>query len=40
MPIEELHKSKKKKNFTILVLIALWVAVIWIVTMIKIKNGG
>lgn len=40
MPIEELHKTKKKKNLTILALIAVWVAVIWIITMIKVQNGG
>ncbi len=40
MPIEELHKSKKKKNLTILALIAIWVAVIWIVTMIKVNSNG
>ena len=40
MPIEELHKSKKKKNFTMLALIAAWIVVIWIITMIKVQNGG
>ena len=39
MPHDELHKSKKKKNLTILAIIAAWVALIWIITMIKIKSG-
>lgn len=40
MPIEDLHKVKKKKNYTVLALIATWIAVIWIVTMIKVNHGG
>ena len=40
MPIEELHKTKKKKNLTMLALIFGWVALIWIITMVKMKNGG
>jgi hypothetical protein len=40
MPIEELHKSKKKKNLTVLALIAAWVAIIWVITMIKVQHGG
>ena len=40
MPIEALHKSKKKKNLTMLALIAAWVVVIWAITMIKVQNGG
>ena len=40
MPIEEIHKTKKKKNFTILALIAAWVAIIWIITMIKVNHAG
>lgn len=40
MPIEALHKLKKKKNLAVLALIFGWVALIWIVTIIKIKSGG
>lgn len=39
MPKSDLHKSKKKKNFAILALIAGWIAIIWIVTMIKVNHG-
>lgn len=40
MPKSDLHKAKKKKNFTILALVMGWIALIWIVTMIKVSNGG
>lgn len=40
MPDSDLHKSKKKKNLTILALIAGWVVLIWIITVIKVSNGG
>ncbi len=40
MPHEELHKTKKKKNFTTLALIFAWIALIWIVTMIKVNHAG
>jgi hypothetical protein len=40
MPKSDLHKSKKKKNFVILAIIAGWVALIWFITMIKVTNGG
>jgi hypothetical protein len=40
MPIEEIHKTKRKKNWTVLALIAAWVAIIWIITMIKVQHGG
>jgi hypothetical protein len=40
MPKSDLHKSKKKKNLTILAVIAAWVAIIWIITMIKVNHGG
>jgi len=39
MPIEKLHKAKKKKNLMILALIAAWVVIIFIVTMIKVNHG-
>lgn len=40
MPKSDLHKSKKKKNIALLAVIAAWVALIWIVTMIKVNHGG
>lgn len=40
MPIGSLHKLKKKKNLAILAIIAGWIALIWIITMIKVGNGG
>lgn len=35
MPISEIHKRKKKKNFMMLALIAAWIMLIWAITMIK-----
>lgn len=40
MPKGELHKSKKKKNYAMLAMIAAWIALIWVVTMIKVNHGG
>ena len=40
MPISDLHKRKRAKNFTLLAAIAGWIALIWIITMIKIVNHG
>jgi len=40
MPIEKLHKLKKKKNLMILALIFGWIAIIWVVTMLKVNHGG
>ncbi|AEP08592.1 hypothetical protein [Micavibrio aeruginosavorus] len=39
MPLSDMHKKKMTKNLTILAAIMGWVAVIWIITMIKIKAG-
>jgi hypothetical protein len=39
MPIEDLHKRKRAKNFMVLGAIFAWIALIWIVTMVKIANG-
>lgn len=39
MPLDDLHKRKRAKNFMILGAIAAWIALIWIVTMVKIANG-
>lgn len=37
MPIEELHKTKRKKNFTVLAIIVGICVLIWAITVIKIK---
>ena len=39
MPISDIHKKKLKKNIAIALLIFLWCAIIWAVTMIKIANA-
>lgn len=36
----DLHKSKKKKNYMILALILGWIALIWIITMVRVNHGG
>lgn len=38
MPLSDLHKKKRAKNFMILGAIAAWIVLIWAVTMIKIAN--
>jgi len=38
MPFSDLHKKKRAKNFMILGAIVAWIALIWIVTMVKIAN--
>lgn len=35
MPVSDLHKSKRKKNFAILAILFAFVALIWAITMIK-----
>lgn len=40
MPHSDIHKSKKKKNLVMLAIIFGWIVLIWIITMIKISNGG
>lgn len=40
MALDELHKKKKKKNLMILALIFGWIALIWVVTMLKVNHGG
>ena len=40
MPIEELHKTKKVKNLTVLAMVAAWVVLIWVITMIKVNHAG
>lgn len=39
MPLSDVHKRKRAKNFIVLAAIAAWVALIWAITMIKISNG-
>lgn len=38
MPHSDIHKKKLKKNLTILALVFGWVALIWVVTMVKMVN--
>ena len=38
MPHSDIHKKKLKKNLAILALVFGWVALIWIVTMVKMVN--
>lgn len=40
MPIDDLHKRKRAKNFMVLGALVAWIALIWIVTMVKIANGS
>ena len=35
MPKGDVHEKKKKKNWIVLAIIFAWVALIWIITMIK-----
>lgn len=35
MPHSDLHKVKKKKNYTVLAILFGFIAVIWAITMIK-----
>ncbi len=35
----ELHKKKRKKNYIMLAMIFGWIALIWIITIIKTTNG-
>lgn len=39
MPIEELHKRKRAKNFIVLGAIFAWIALIWVITVVKISHG-
>jgi hypothetical protein len=40
MPLGQLHKDKKKKNYAVLAMIAVWVVVIFCVAIIKMKVGS
>ena len=35
MPHSDLHTKKRKKNYTVLVILFAFIAVIWAITMIK-----
>lgn len=39
MPLSDIHKRKKAKNFMILGAITAWIALIFVVTIIRISNG-
>ncbi len=39
MPPGDLHKRKRAKNFLVLGAIVAWIALIWIVSMVKIAKG-
>lgn len=39
MPLSDLHKKKRAKNFMVLGAISAWIVLIWAVTMIKLANG-
>jgi len=38
MPHSDLHKQKKKKNFAILAMIVVFIAIFWAITMIRIAG--
>ena len=40
MPHSDLHKKKKQKNLVILAAILGWIALIWVITMVKMTHGG
>ena len=40
MPLSDIHKRKRAKNFMVLGAIVAWIALIWIITMIKIANNA
>jgi hypothetical protein len=39
MPQSDLHQKKRQTNLTLRALIAGWIALIWIVTMVKMFNA-
>lgn len=40
MPLSDVHKRKRAKNLIILAAVFGWIALIWIITMIKIANNA
>ncbi len=39
MPLSDIHKKKRAKNYMILGAIAAWIVLIWAITMIRISHG-
>jgi hypothetical protein len=39
MPIGDLHKRKFKTNMAILLVVFAWIALIWVVAMVKMGGG-
>jgi hypothetical protein len=39
MPITELHKERRKKNFLTLAIIVAWIVLLFVVAVLKIKAG-
>ncbi len=39
MPLSDLHKKKKIKNFIFLGMIFAWIVLIWTITMVKMANA-
>lgn len=40
MPLSEIHKKKRQKNMMMLAAILGWIALIWVITMIKMGAGS
>lgn len=40
MPISPIHKDKLKKNLTVLAIIIGFMAMVWLITILKIKEYG
>lgn len=40
MPLSDVHKRKRAKNLIVLAAITAWIALIWVITMIKIANAS
>ena len=40
MPISKLHKEKLKKNLTVLAIVISFMALVWVITVLKIKEYG
>ena len=40
MPLDELHRKKRSKNYAVLALVMGWCALIFVVSIIRMKEGG
>lgn len=40
MPIGSLHEARKKKNFTLLAIIAAWIILLFVITIVKISGNS